>query len=257
MAEKKLYTREEFEERRLEAAQEMAADDALRQDALRVLTNADQHMWVHQANWMGEPLLNLPQDMFAIQEIIFRTRPQYVIECGVAWGGGLLFCATLMQVLGGTKVIGIDTYIPDDLKQRIQSSPATRRLDGSGDMIQLVEGSSIDGDTIAQLETELNGCTDVLVILDSHHSHQHVLSELTLYSHFVGPGHYMVCGDTVVELIPEQVHRDRPWGPGDNPMTALNEFLARNEAWTIDEQLENKLLFTCNPRGYLRRIGSE
>lgn len=165
-----------------------------------------------------------------------------------------MFFATLLQVLGGEKVIGVDIFMPDDLKERITGSPVAKRIDGNGDMIRLIESSSVADETIQQLETELAGCTDVLVVLDSHHSHEHVLNELNLYNRFVGPGHYMICGDTIIELIPEQTHRKRPWGPGNNPMTALNEFLSQNEQWQIDQELENKLLFTCNPRGFLRRV---
>ena len=193
---KKMYSRKEFEDLRVKSAIEMAKDDVLQRDALDLLIRADKYRWIHQTTWMGEPLLNLPQDMFAIQEIIFKTKPKYIIEVGVAWGGGLLFYSTLLQAWGGSKAIGIDIYIPDDLR----------------------EGSSLDENTLIAIKNILKGSKEVLVILDSHHTHDHVLKELQLYSEFVGLGHYIICADTIVDLIPEQEHRLRPWGPGNNPM---------------------------------------
>lgn len=245
MTEKKMFTREEFEELRKESAQGMAGDHQLQKKALEVLVAADQHRWIHQTTWLGEPILNLPQDMFALQEIIFRTRPKYIIEIGVAWGGALLFFSTLMEVLGGTKIIGIDLYIPEDLKQRLSSFG---RL---SERIELINGSSVDASTVAQIRSMIGDCKDVMVILDSYHTHDHVLRELAAYSPFVGKGNYLVCCDTIVEDIPEQEHRTREWGPGNNPKTAVRQFLQENQRFQVDHALENKLLFTCNPSGYL------
>lgn len=243
-----MYTREEFEQLRIESATKMAADRELQKDALSVLVRADQHHWIHQTNWFGEPILNLPQDIFALQEIIFATRPKYIIEIGVAWGGLLLFSATLLEVLGGEKVIGIDTYMPDDLKQRLASHGRI------SERLELINGSSIEEDTLTQVTSIIGDCREVLILLDSYHTHEHVLKELNLYAPFVGKGYYLVCGDTIVENIPEQKHRTRPWGPGNNPMTALRQFLTENDRFEVDVQLENKLLFTCNPNGYLQAV---
>lgn len=198
-------------------------------------------------NWFGEPILNLPQDLFALQEIIYKTRPKYIIEVGVAWGGSLLFYSTIMQALGGEKIIGIDIYIPDDLKQRIGAFGAI------SERIVWINGSSIDTAIVDQVKSLLNGSKEVLVLLDSNHTHDHVLEELRLYSPLVGNGHYLVVGDTVIEDIPHQSHRPRPWGPGNNPKTAVQEFLKENNSFKIDKNIENKLLLTCNPMGYLKR----
>lgn len=248
MEAKKLYTRQEFSELLKASAAAMAADKELQRDALNILVRADVHRWIHQTLWLGEPVLNLPQDMFAIQEIIFRTRPQYVLEIGVAWGGALLFYATLLEVLNGKKVIGVDIFVPDDLRRRLMvHGRISKRL-------ELVEGSSIEPDTVAKVRSLLNGCRDVLVILDSCHSHDHVLRELNLYAPMIGKGHYLVCGDTIIEEIPVQEHRQRQWGPGSNPKTALRTYLQETDRFEVDSQLENKLLFTCNPEGYLKCI---
>jgi len=243
-----MYTYEEFEQLRVESAARMAADSDLHQKALDVLVAADHYSWVHQANWFGEPCLQLPQDMFALQEIIFKTRPKFIIESGVAWGGSLLFYSTLMQVLGGGRIIGLDIYIPPDLKARLNAFGAL------SERITLIEGSSTSESTIAQVKKTIGDSREVLVILDSDHSHSHVLQELQAYSPLVGEGHYLVVSDTVVEDIPPQTHRPRPWGPGNNPQTALTQFLAESDQFIIDKRIENKLLFTCNPRGYLVRL---
>jgi cephalosporin hydroxylase len=242
---KRLYTREEFENLRIESAEEMASDTNLRRDALKVLVQADRYRWIHQTNWLGEPILNLPQDMFALQEIIFNTRPRFIIELGVAWGGSLLFYSTLMGVLGGERIIGVDTYIPDDLRGRLSAyGELSERL-------TLINGSSIEQHTLRQVQSIIGDCHEVMIVLDSYHTHDHVLKELRLYSSLIGKGFYLICGDTILEDIPEQKHRSRPWGPGDNPKTALGEFLKENDRFEIDRKFDNKLLFTCNPGGYL------
>ena len=242
-----MYTYEEFEQLRIDSAEKMAADSDLRQKALNVLVEADHYNWIHQANWFGEPCLQLPQDMFALQEIIFKSRPGFIIETGVAWGGSLLFYSTLMQVLGGERIIGIDVYIPEDLRLRLNS------FGSISERITLIEGSSTEESTIAQVKSIVGESQGVMVILDSDHTHDHVAKELQAYSALVSKGHYLVCSDTVVEDIPPQAHRPRPWGPGNNPQTALTEFLAESDQFTIDRRIENKLLLTCNPRGYLVR----
>ena len=246
MSNKTYFTRDEFENLLIESAEAMASNRNLRQDALNLFEQADKYRWVHQTEWFGEPVLNLPQDLFAFQEIIYRTKPSFIIEVGVAWGGGLLFFATLMEVLGGKGVIGIDVFMPDDLKERLSShGPISEKL-------TLINGSSVEENTLNQIKSILGDCRDVMVILDSHHSHEHVLNELRLYSPLVGKGHYLVCSDTIIESISKQKHRSRPWGPGNNPKTALDQFFTENDRFVVDEQIENKLLLTCNPRGYLR-----
>ena len=245
MADKNLYTREEFETERSKWATAMVKDTKLCQSASSVLIQADRYNWIHQTTWLGEPILNLPQDMFAIQEIIYKTRPKFIIELGVAWGGALLFYSTLMEVLGGEQVIGVDIYIPDDLKERLASYGKL------SDRLTLIKGSSIEEETIEKIKSVLGNCRQTMIILDSCHTHEHVLKELRLYSPFLGKGYYMICGDTILEDIPEQKHRSRPWGPGNNPKTALRQFLKENNRFEVDNILENKLLYTCNPGGYL------
>lgn len=245
---KTIVTKDEFLKINEQAAYAMSQDKQLQSKALEVLVEADHHRWIHQSNWMGEPLLNLPQDMFAIQDIIWRTRPEFIIEVGVAWGGGMLFEATLLEILGGKKVIGIDIFIPDDLRQRLASH------DKLSERIELIEGSSTSSDTLSKVTDLLNGSRKVLVILDSYHTHEHVLNELRAYAPFIGKGQYLICGDTVVERIPEQVHRNRPWGPGNNPATAVTEFLSETKRFVVDEKIDQRLLLSCHPGGYLQAV---
>jgi len=241
-----MYTREEFEKLRRESAEEMAVDSELARDALDVKVRAGHnYYWVHQTNWFGEPVLQLPQDMFALQEIVFNTRPRFIIELGVGWGGSLLFYSTLLESLGGERIIGVDIYVPEDLKERIGSFG---RL---SDRITWVKGSSIEKDTVSQINAILGDSREVMIVLDSHHTHDHVLKELRLYSPLIGKGYYLVCSDTVIEYQPEAEKRPRPWGPGNNPKTALDQFLKENDKFRIDEAIGNKLLITCNPGGYL------
>lgn len=245
---KHIVTKEEFLQINEKAAREMSLDKGLQSKALEVLVEADRHRWVHQNTWMGEPLLNLPQDMFAIQDIIWRTRPEFIIEVGVAWGGGLLFEATLLEMLGGKKVIGIDIFIPPDLRNRLaEHGKLSERL-------VLIEGSSTSAETLAQVKSLLGGSRKVMVVLDSYHTHEHVLNELHSYAPFIEKGQYLICGDTVVERIPAQLHRTRPWGPGNNPATAVKEFLSDSDRFVVDEKIDQRLLLSCHPGGYLQAV---
>ena len=241
-----ILSREQFAELQKQSAEKMMRDKELVQDSRDVLFRADKHRWIHQATWFGEPALNLPQDMFALQEIIFRTRPQFIIEVGVAWGGSLLFYSTLMEVLGGGEIIGIDVFIPEDLKQRIDSHGKL------SERIHLINASSIEAETIDKVKNITGDSTQTMILLDSNHTHEHVYQELQLYSELVGAGYYLICGDTIVEEFPEQGPRERPWGPGNSPRSALDAFLQENHRFEVDKEIENKLLFTCNPGGYLR-----
>ena len=245
---KKIYTRQEFETMRLEKAREMARDQELKKDALNVLVRADRYDWIQQSNWMGEPVLQLPQDMFAVQEIIYRTRPDFIIEIGVAWGGSILFYATLCEVLSHGTVIGVDIFMPKDMQERVNAKGKV------SERIHLLEGSSVREEIFLKVKEIIGDMRSIMVLLDSNHTHNHVLRELELYAPLVGKGHYLVCGDTIIERLPKQTHRPRDWGIGNNPMTALDHFLAREDRFAIDHNYDDKLLFSCSPRGYLRAL---
>ena len=155
-----MLTRKEFEELRLEEAEALFANKKLQKDALSVLTEADKNHWIHQTTWFGEPVLQLPQDMFAAQEIVFKTRPDYIIEIGVAWGGATLFYSALLGMLGGSKVVGVDIYIPDDLVERLSNKPTMSD-------IHLIRGPSTEESIIKDVHEAVNYSDRCMVILDS------------------------------------------------------------------------------------------
>ncbi len=244
---KTLLTRDEFEALRKSSAQAMDRDADLRRKAWDLLVAADRHYWIHQTTWLGEPVLQLPHDLFALQEIVFRTRPRFIVELGVAWGGSLLYYATLMAVLGGERVIGVDVAVPQAVRDRLAAHGAL------SERIHLIEGSSLEPAVFGKVRAMVGESAPALVILDSHHTHEHVLEELRRYSALVGAGHYLVCCDTHVEHVPEIVaNRPRPWGAGNNPKTALDAFLAGTDRFEVDREIDAKLLLTLNPGGYLR-----
>ena len=241
----KIISKKQFTKLNQLSSNKMYLDNSLKKKSLDVLVEADKYRWIHQATWMGEPILNLPQDMFAIQELIFKTKPEYILEIGQAWGGGLLFYSNLLNLNKGKKVIGVDIFIPDNLKKRLKKNKDLYKN------IEFVEGDSLSKKTINSIKKIIKNSKKVMVILDSHHTHDHVLKELLLYSQFITKGYYLICCDTIIDLIPEQIHRKRPWGPGNNPMTASKEFLKLNKKFKKDLSIEKKLLFTCHPNGFL------
>jgi cephalosporin hydroxylase len=248
--EKEIISREEFERRRNEAAELMARDEALLQRALDVKVAAGHdYMWVHQGNWMGEPCLQLPTDLMAIAEVVFKSKPKYVIECGVAWGGTTLFLASLLSMTGGDSVIGLDIYIPTDLRTRLSDKGAI------SEFIQLHEVSTTETSTIDLVRRLTDNSGDLLILLDSHHTHDHVLAELKAFAPLLDVGKYLIVGDTAIERQPPAPLRPRPWGRGNSPASALSEYLSAqgHVDFEVDENLENKLLMSNNWGGYLRR----
>lgn len=237
----------QFEERKRVDASEMAVDEALKQKALEVVIESDRHNWSYQWNWMGVPIIQMPPDVIATQEVIWETQPQVVVETGIARGGSLILHASVMEVIGEGRVIGIDIDIRDHNRQSIESHPLSKR-------ITMFEGSSVDPDLIGRVKTEIAGAERVMAILDSNHTHQHVLDELRLYSPLVTEGQFLIVADTVVEDLPAQKHRPRPWGPGDNPGTACASFLEETDRFIRDPFVNDKLLITSSPGGYLRCV---
>lgn len=212
------------------------------------LREITRHKYAYNFTWLGRPIIQLPQDMLAVQELVWRVKPDLIIETGVAHGGSLIYSASLLELLGGAgRVIGIDVDIRAHNRAEIEKHPLSRR-------IQLIQGSSVDRDTVRQVRAASRGCERVLVMLDSNHTHQHVLQELRHYSPLVTKGSYLVVFDTLIEDMPDDLIKDRPWGKGNNPKTAVWEFLKKNRRFVVDKDLEAKLLLTVAPDGYLRCI---
>jgi cephalosporin hydroxylase len=198
--------------------------------------------------WLGRPIIQFPQDIVALQEIIWRVRPDLIVETGVARGGSLIFYASLLELIGAGQVIGIDIDLRAPNRAEIKQHPMAHR-------IVLIDGSSVDDQVIAAVREHAHGKKAVLVVLDSNHTHEHVARELALYSPLVTKGSYLVVLDTMVEDMPADFYPDRPWGKGNNPKTAVMEFLRTTDRFVIDEEYNSKLLITVAPDGYLRCIG--
>jgi cephalosporin hydroxylase len=196
--------------------------------------------------WMGRPIIQYPQDMIAMQEILWRVQPDLLIETGIAHGGSLIFYASMMELIGKGEVLGIDIDIRPHNRSAIESHSMFKR-------IKLLEGSSIAPDVVAKVKSVAAG-KRVLVVLDSNHTHDHVLAELEAYAPLVSVGSYCVVMDTVVEDMPENSFPDRSWGRGNNPKTAAFDYLKNHSEFKIDNDVDSKILITVAPSGYLQRI---
>ncbi len=198
-------------------------------------------------SWLGRPVIQIPQDLFAIQEIIWTIQPDFIIETGIAHGGSLIFYASMLELIGKGKVIGIDIDIRRHNRSAIEEHSLYHK-------ITMIEGSSVSPAVVDQVKSITAGAKSILVALDSNHTHEHVLKELELYTPFVSVGSYCIVFDTGIEDLARDMITDRPWGPGNNPKTAVWEFLKTNDRFLIDKDIETKLLITAAPDGYLRCI---
>ena len=223
--------------------------DRLDELSREFLLEAVQTRYVYNFTWMGRPIIQLPQDIVAMQEVIYQVRPDMIVETGVAHGGSLVYYSSLMDMMGLTDgiVVGVDIDIRAHNRAALEAHPTYGRM-------RLIQGSSVDPDVAAQVKELAAGRKRVIVTLDSMHTHDHVRRELELYSPLVTRGSYLVVFDTAVEWLPKEMYPDRPWGPGDNPMTAVQEFLRANPRFEIDRAMEQKLALTVAPSGYLRCV---
>ena len=224
------------------------SDENLQNLTNRWFIESCRHKYSYNFSWMGRPIIQFPQDIIAMQEIIWHVKPDLIVETGIAHGGSLIFYASMLELIGeGGQILGIDVDIRQHNRVEIEKHPMFKR-------ITMIEGSSIDGEIAKQVFDFAKGNSRVLVILDSNHTHDHVLKELELYSPLVTKDSYLVVFDTVVEDMPEDFFPDRPWGKGNNPKTAVWEFLKTNKRFEIDKDIEAKLLITVAPDGYLKCV---
>lgn len=226
----------------------MGADLPLRELSRRWFDRSCEYRYSYNFRWMGRPIIQYPQDMIAMQEIIWSVQPDLIIETGVAHGGSLVYYASLLHLLGGPgRVVGVDIEIRPHNRTAIEAHPMASR-------ITLIEGSSVAPQVVSSVQGIAAGARTVLVVLDSNHSHAHVLQELLAYSPLVRRGSYVVVFDTVVEDMDPELVKGKPWSRGDNAKTAVREFLQSNPRFEVDHALENQLLLTVAPEGYLRCI---
>lgn len=237
----------EFEERNTRKIREIAGDPEMQKISKDWMIKSLPHEYSYHFSWLGRPIIQYPGDIVALQEIIWSLKPDLIIETGIAHGGSLIFSASMLQLIGKGKVIGIDIDIRNHNRVEIEKHPLATR-------IEMIEGSSIDPEISRRVHEKAESAETVLVILDSNHTHSHVLEELLLYSDLVKKGSYLLVFDTVVEEMPEDSFPDRPWGKGNNPMTAVCEFLEMNSRFEIDYLISDKLLLTVAPKGYLKCV---
>ncbi len=215
------------------------------------------YKYTYNFAWLGVPIIQFPQDVHALQEICWNVRPEVIVETGVAHGGSLVFSASMLALLdlcegispdaSVRKVIGIDIDIRPHNRSVLDAHPLRRWM-------ELIEGSSISRDMVGKLRSFGAGTLRTLVILDSNHTHDHVLEELNIYSPLVSAGSYCIVFDTAIEDMPERFFSDRPWGPGNSPKSAVHAFLKDHPEFEIDRSIPDKLQITVAPDGYLKRV---
>lgn len=228
-------------------------NEALRGTARAFMRASIEAKYSYNFSWLGRPIIQYPQDIVAMQELIWELQPDLIIETGIAHGGSLILWASLLELnaaCGGpphARAVGIDIDIRAHNRAAIEAHPMLRR-------ITMIEGSSLDGSVIAQVAGAAAGSERVVVCLDSNHTHAHVLAELEAYAPFTSVGSYCVVFDTVIEELPDGTFPDRPWGPGDNPKTAVLEYLRSHPEFEADRRVDDKLLVSAAPGGYLKRL---
>jgi len=236
-----------FETQKTENIRALAGDARLTELAAEWLRETARYQYSYNFTWLGRPIIQFPQDILAMQEIIWRVRPDLIVETGIAHGGSLIFYASLLELLGHGQVLGIDIDIRAHNRTEIERHPMFRR-------IAMLEGSSIEEGIARQVHQLAQDKNKVVVALDSNHTHEHVLQELRLYSPLVKAGSYLVIFDTSIEDMPKGFFSDRPWDRGNNPRTAVRQFLAATDRFVVDEEIDGKLLISANRGGYLKCV---
>ena len=256
----------DYEQFKQECAEEVTiqgADSALDLASRDWMNRANPRKYSYHFEWLGRPIIQYPQDMVAVQELIWSIKPDLIIETGIAHGGSLVFSASLLALLdmcdaieagekldpnaSRRKVLGIDIDIRAHNHAAIGAHPMAKR-------IHMIEGSSIAAEVVSQVKEIALPYQRILVCLDSNHTHDHVLAELEAYAPLVSHGSYCVVFDTVIDDMPADMFPERPWGPGNNPKTAVREYLKSHPEFEIDRRIQHKLLITVAPDGYLKRV---
>jgi len=228
--------------------------DSALQESVKNFSNETLRVgYSYNFNWLGRPIIQYPQDMIALQEIIWDVKPDMIIETGIAHGGSLIFSASMLTLLEACgeiengQVLGIDIDIREHNRKAIEEHPMSKK-------ITMFQGSSIDESMIERVKEFAKKGKKIMVILDSNHTHNHVLAELKAYAHLTSVGSYCCVYDTIVEDMPKGSFSDRPWDIGNNPKTAVWEYLKECNDFVIDKDIENKILITVAPDGYLKRV---
>lgn len=242
-----------FEQQVDQRVRDNGTNEPLRESASAFVAESIRAQYSYNFSWLGRPIIQYPQDMVAMQQLIWSLQPDLIIETGIAHGGSLIFSASMLELnaqCGGpadASVLGIDIDIREHNREAIESHPMFKR-------IQMIQGSSIDSQIVEQVKGHAHGKQKVMIVLDSNHTHDHVLAELRAYAPLTSVGSYCVVFDTVVEDLPDDIYSDRPWGIRDNPKTAVWAYIKENPGFEIDATIHDKLQITVAPDGYLKRV---
>ena len=253
----------QFEKERASQVCAYSQDESFQIESKKWLEMSMRRRYVYNFDWLGRPIIQYPQDIVAVQELIWATRPDLIIETGIAHGGSLLLSASMLALLdycdasqSGTlldtadqrrKVVGIDIDIRPHNRAAIEAHPLHKK-------IEMFEGSSVSPPVISRVCDYAKNFDRVMVMLDSNHTHDHVLAELEAYAGLTGVGCYCVVFDSFVEDMPADLFPDRPWGPGNNPQTAIGAFLERHNEFVVDADIPLKLQISVAPDGFLKRV---
>jgi cephalosporin hydroxylase len=228
----------------------------LMSSAKSFMQNSTKPKYSYNFSWLGRPIIQYPQDIVAMQELIWKIKPDLIIETGIAHGGSLIFSASMLALLDmcfkrenespQRMVLGIDVDIRDHNKKRIEEHPLSGK-------IKMIQGSSIDENVFKRVKELASNYRNILICLDSNHTELHVLEELRLYAPLTSIGSYCVVFDTIIEDLQDGMYPDRPWSVGNNPKTAVNKFIKENNNFSIDHDVDGKLLISVAPGGYLKR----
>jgi cephalosporin hydroxylase len=240
----------EFSAMRKVSLLKRSKDSEFKETSATWLGKSVNHKYSYQFDWMGVPIIQYPEDLIGFQEVVWATKPDVIVECGVARGGSLLFWCSMIELTSkAPKVIGVDIAIHEHTRRAISESKYS-------DDIILLEGDSSREETLTQVLGKIGPSERVMVVLDSNHTEEHVLKELELYANLVSEGCYLLVLDTVIEFLDRDA--DRPWGPGESPWTATQNFMAVRDEFENDKELESKLTFSAAPNGFWRRrVGTQ
>jgi cephalosporin hydroxylase len=242
---------EDFEAEREANIARQGEDSDLAACGLEWMIKAAPYKYSYHFTWLGRPIIQFPQDIVAMQEVVWSVKPERIIETGVAHGGSIILHASLLELLGGERrVLGIDIDIRPHNRAEIEAHRLAHRID-------LIEGSSLDEAVVERATAWAHG-RRTLVVLDSHHAHEHVLAELRAYSPLVSEGSYVVVMDTTLDEVPPGfAGDDRPWGPGNSPKSAVQAFLRESNRFEVDTTFDDKLIISAARGGFLRCVGDD
>jgi cephalosporin hydroxylase len=258
-----MTTYQKFKEECAKEISKIGEDSSINKLTNSWMQSVNQVKYSYHFEHLGRPIIQYPQDMVAMQELIWEIKPDLIIETGIAHGGSLIMSASMLALLdmcdaiesGATlnpreskrKVLGIDIDIRAHNRAELESHPMASR-------IQMIQGSSVAPEIVEEVQRVAKDYERILVCLDSNHTHEHVLAELQAYAPLTSVGSYCVVFDTIIEDMPAEMFPDRPWGPGNNPKTAVWEYLKTHPEFEIDKSIQHKLLITVAPDGYLKRV---